>query len=244
MNATFEDLRPVSANARIPTSAANGLDYGGPERRRDLTPASRWLALMLEEVGHGMLLLSDGGRVLHANHLARAELDPEHPLCWHEGRLRARYPRDESRLHEALHAAGRGLRRMLVVGEGERRVSAAVVPLDTIDGQALTLVSLGKRQLSHQLTLACFARSNGLTGAETRVLERLCAGVDPIRIAALHGVEISTVRTQITCIRHKTGAADITSLVMLVAQLPPMVPVLRAAFAGRTVANDGARLSA
>ena len=73
---------------------------------------------------------------------------------------------------------------------------------------------------------------NGLTGAETRVLEQLCAGTEPLRIAALHGVEISTVRTQITCIRQKTGAGDITALVMRVAQLPPMVSALRSAFSG------------
>ncbi len=242
MNATFESLRPVFTGSFFPRASAPG--YAGPERRRDSTPNAHGLALMLEEVGHGMLLLGEGAEVLHANHLARVELDAEHPLRLHERRLHARNGHDESTLAEALKAAARGLRRMLIVGQRERRVSAAVVPLNPIDGQRLTLVSLGKRELSHQLTLDCFARSHGLTPAESRVLKCLCAGTEPTRIASMHGVGIATVRTQISSIRHKIGAADITSLVRLVAQLPPMVSALRAALAATEGANDGLRMSA
>ena len=242
MNAMLDRLQPAPARDGAPTPS--GPAYAGPERRRDATPAARWLTLMLEEVGHGMLLLSDDAYVLHANHRARVELDPAHPLRLHGRQLRARDGRDEHQLSQALQAAARGLRRMLVVGAGERRTSVAVVPLDPIDGQVLTLVSLGKRQLSDQLTLQCFARSHGLTAAEMRVLEALCAGVDPNGIAVLHAVGIATVRTQISSVRHKTGAADITALMRLVAQLPPMVPALRGAFGGADGANDAMRLSA
>jgi DNA-binding CsgD family transcriptional regulator len=244
MSATVEELRPNPADARSRCPAAAQHGYHGPERRHTTPPAARWLALMLEEVGHGMLLVGEGVRVLHANHLARLELDPQHPLRLVDGRLRARSGHDEIALQAALVAAGRGLRRLLTVGVGDSRASVAVVPLTTGDGLPRVLVSLGKRRLSHQLTLECFARSHGLTGAETRVLEQICAGTEPLRIAALHGVEISTVRTQITCIRQKTGAGDITSLVMRVAQLPPMVSALRAVFGGADDVDDGIRLSA
>lgn len=244
MNITVEGLQAATVGNFMPRTLAAGRSYAGPERRRDTTPGARWLALMLEEVGHGMLLLGDAACVLHANHQARAEIDAEHPLRLADGQLRARANRDAAALHEALHAAARGLRRMLMVGEGEKRASVAVVPLEPIDGQALTLVSLGKRRLSHQLTLQCFARSHGLTAAETRVLEGLCAGVEPTAIAAGHGVGIATVRTQISCIRHKIGAGDITAVVMRVAQLPPMVSALRAAFASACGAHDAMRLSA
>jgi DNA-binding CsgD family transcriptional regulator len=247
MQATIQHLRPAGPGASSPHHPVSPFEYSGPERRRSPAPAARWLALMLEEVGHGMLLLGDGNRLLHANHAARAELDPQHPLCLVEGRLRARSGQDETALHAALHAAGRGLRRLLTLGQGEQRASVAVVPLAPIDGQPLVLVSLGKRRLSHRLTLQCFARCHGLTGAETRVLEQLCAGTEPMRIAALHGVEISTVRTQITCIRQKTGTGDITALLMQVAQLPPMVSALRSGFGGADGAesvDDGLRLIA
>jgi DNA-binding CsgD family transcriptional regulator len=244
MQATIQHLRPALPGASSQHHHASPFEYSGPERRCHPTPAARWLALMLEEVGHGMLLLGDGTRVLHANHAARAELDPQHPLRLVDGRLRAGSGRDETVLHTALHAAGRGLRRLLTLGEGEHCASVAVVPLAPIDGQPLVLVSLGKRRLSHRLTLECFARCHGLTGAETRVLEQLCAGIEPMRIAALNGVQIATVRTQITCIRQKTGTSDITALLMRVAQLPPMVSALRTAFGSADDAEDGIRLTA
>ena len=244
MNASFELLHAPGAHAFAPHADDTAAAWSGPERRRDATPAARWLTMMLDEVGHGMLLLTDEAYLLHANHLARAELDPRHPLQLHGRQLRARDGRDESALREALGAAARGLRRMLTMGQGEQRASVAVVPLDPIDGQVLTLVSLGKRHLSHQLTLMGFAKCYGLTPAETRVLEGLCAGLEPTAIAALHGVGIATVRTQIACIRQKVGAADITALVRLVAQLPPMVSALRAALSGAPGANGEMRLSA
>jgi DNA-binding CsgD family transcriptional regulator len=71
----------------------------------------------------------------------------------------------------------------------------------------------------------------GLTPAETRVLELLCAGVRPTEIAGRAGVAVSTVRTQIGSIRAKTGAASIRELVRQVAVLPPLVGALRNGFA-------------
>jgi DNA-binding CsgD family transcriptional regulator len=78
------------------------------------------------------------------------------------------------------------------------------------------------------LSLQCFARSHELTAAETRVLAALGRGVAPAEIAREQGVKISTVRTQISAIRQKTGTSTITALVRLVAGLPPMVGALRA----------------
>jgi DNA-binding CsgD family transcriptional regulator len=52
--------------------------------------------------------------------------------------------------------------------------------------------------------------------------------VAPAEIAHEQGVKISTVRTQISAIRQKTGTSTITALVRLVAGLPPMVGALRA----------------
>ena len=73
-----------------------------------------------------------------------------------------------------------------------------------------------------------FAQCHGLTAAEARVLEVLCAGITP-RAAALHlGVGLATVRTQIGCIRAKAGADSMRTLVQQVAKLPPMVSMLRA----------------
>jgi DNA-binding CsgD family transcriptional regulator len=59
------------------------------------------------------------------------------------------------------------------------------------------------------------------------VLEMLCAGVSPTRIAEVLNVAVCTVRTQIGSIRNKTGADGIPSLVRQVARLPPVMSALR-----------------
>ncbi|MFY9510463.1 MAG: helix-turn-helix transcriptional regulator [Rubrivivax sp.] len=198
--------------------------YRGPERRATASPIARWLSLMLDEIDYGMLLLNDGAEFIHVNHAARAELDAGHPLQLLGRQLRARHPQDVARLHDALASATqRSLRRLLALGEADQRVNIAVIPL----AGGATLVVLGKRHLSERISVQCFARLHGLTPAETRVLESLCEGLDPREIAELNEVGLATVRTQITMIRNKTGAANIRALTRQVAVLPPMVNTLR-----------------
>ena len=166
--------------------------------------------------------------MLHANHAARCDLVGEHPLQLVGSELRARDPRDVVALATALqNAARRGLRKLLALGAGANRVSASIVPL----GEATALVILSKRQVCESLSVQGFARSHGLTPAETRVLVALCQGVPPGEVATALGVGIATVRSQIGSIRQKTGAESIRALVRQVAVLPPLMGVLRHAAA-------------
>ena len=208
------------ATALTDRQAPRAGPYAGPERRSQRD----WLAATLDEIDYGMLLLADTSHVVHVNHAARVELDGEHPLQLLGRELRARHAHDVAPLHTALHnAATRGLRKLLALGAGAQRISASVVPL----GEATTLLILSKRQVCESLSVQGFARSHGLTPAETRVLVALCQGVPPGEIAADLGVGIATVRSQIGSIRQKTGAASIRSLVRQVAVLPPLMSVLR-----------------
>lgn len=201
--------------------------YAGPERRG--TPAAwRWLAAMLDEIDYGMLLLVDESQVVHANHVARAELDSDHPLQLLGSELRLRCGADVARLRAALaDAAGRGLRRLLTLGEAGAAVTVAVVPLRGGDGRPATLLVFGKRQVCEHLSAQGYARCHGLTAAESRVLELLCDGETPAAIARRQRVAMSTVRTQIGAIRAKTGAASIREVVRQVAVLPPLIGALR-----------------
>lgn len=218
-----ESARPVTAQSRL---------YGGPERRTSSAVLWRWMSATLDEIDYGMLLLCDETQVVHANHAARAELrDADHPLQWQEGALHARRPQDAVALSAALSsAAHRGLRRLLTLGADEQRMSISVVPLAALDGDhaGATLVILGKRAVCETLSVEGFARSHGLTPAETRVLVALCKGAQPSDTAAQLGVRVSTVRSQIGSIRLKTGAPSIRALVRQVAVLPPLMGVLRA----------------
>ncbi|HRD83692.1 MAG TPA: LuxR C-terminal-related transcriptional regulator [Rubrivivax sp.] len=186
------------------------------------------LAAMLDEVGHGVMLISSGLHLLHANHVARQDLDDEaHPLTIRGQSVGARSVIDGQELQRAVVSAGRGLRSVLMLGLGADKVSLAVVPLATDEVDPPVLLCLGSRSVGEPLSLSCFARHHGLSPAERRVLEALCEGLEPRAIAVQFGVGLATVRTQIRSIRRKTEAADITTLVRMVARLPPLVSTLR-----------------
>lgn len=206
--------------------------YRGPERRAANAACQRWLAAVLDEIDYGLLLLDGDGQVLLVNHAARQELDAEHPLQLLGCELRARHPRDVAPLHAALDGAvRRGLRKLLTLGADDGAVGISVVPLRATgdDDNTATLVMLGRRRVVGELAVQAFARANGLTPGETRVLVALCDGLRPARAAALHGVAISTVRSQIGSIRIKTGASSIRDLLHKVASLPPLMGTLRQA---------------
>ncbi len=187
----------------------------------------RWLSQTLDHVGRGMLLVTAGARVLHANRLARAALDGELPLHIDAGRLRASAPADTAALIDALDAAmHRGLRRMLTLGQGAAAVTVAVLPLgDGGDGAAL--VSLPHSRRTQDLAVQTFARLHAFTGAETAVLEALLCGRRPVDIAQDKGVRLSTVRTQIGQLRIKCGAHSIRELLDRVGALPPMLALVQ-----------------
>ena len=118
---------------------------------------------------------------------------------------------------------------MLTLDDGEHRVTVSVVPLPghETERRSAVLLLLGKRQVCEQLSVQAFARSHGLTPAETRVLGGLCRGERPDDLAELLGVQISTIRTQIGSIRQKTGTDSIRALVRKVSVLPPLMGALR-----------------
>jgi DNA-binding CsgD family transcriptional regulator len=205
--------------------------YRGPERRSQASHATRWLPLMLDEIDYCMLLLTDGARVVHVNHAARAELDEGHPLQLIGSELRARNSRDTSCLYDALAGAQRGKRKLLTLGAGMQRANVAIVPLGALgSGEATAaLMVMGKREFCQHLSVQAFASTHALTAAETRVLQALCEGLDPREIAEQNNVGLATVRTQIGSVRAKTGADSIRDLVRQVAVLPPIVSSLRLA---------------
>ena len=184
----------------------------------------RWLAAALDELDYGIVLVFDGLNVVHINDAARIELDDKHPLQLLGNELRAKLARDVAPLHEAVtDASVRGMRRLLTVGRDAERASVSIIPLEAADpGPRAVLVVLGKRTVCESLSVQGFARSYQLTAAETRVLVALCNGVPPLQIADQLGVAVSTVRSQIGSIRHKTGAESIRALVRQVAVLPPV----------------------
>ncbi|MCR5884695.1 helix-turn-helix transcriptional regulator [Rhizobacter sp. J219] len=206
--------------------------YLGPERRRQSTAESmtRWLAHMLDETDHGMLLVSPDGTLHHANQPARLEFIRGDTLQLVGSHVNAARREQQGSLLGALADAGHGRRRLLMLGAG-RVLPVAAVPLSegTRETDAMALLVLGKRRNCPGLSVDFFAHTHGLTCAEARVLQALCGGLRPKEVARQFEVAVSTVRTQITNIRHKTQTSSIRDLVERVSTLPPIASRVRSA---------------
>ncbi|MBC7994199.1 MAG: hypothetical protein H7Z15_13285, partial [Rhizobacter sp.] len=82
--------------------------YHGPERRTRPAPITRWLARMLDEMDHGMLLVTPSGALRHANQPARQELGLGSSLVWAGGAVHAARREQQGTLTQALADAGHG----------------------------------------------------------------------------------------------------------------------------------------
>lgn len=219
-------------SSRLPfglDSSFDGLSFKPKSDDAGSAGAMQWLALVLDEIDYGIVLVTQGQTVLYSNHAARRELRRDSPLRLDTDRLCAQLGSDAATLREALSAATqRGMRRLVVLGGSRKSTVVAVVPLSFChDDEPVALVMLGKGSVCESLSAQGFASAHGLTPMEQNVLAGLCAGHAPRRIADDHGVSLSTVRAQIASIRGKTGAASIRALLERVAQLPPLVGALR-----------------
>ena len=227
--------QPTAISLSASPFAAAHRAYAGPERRSAADLHQQRMAQMLDALDYGMLLLDATLAVNHANRAAHHQLDDAHPLQLRGNQLQARHVADVQPLQEALiGATRRGLRRLLQLGSAQHRVAVAVVPLPAngADRPSGVTLLLGKRQVCEELTVDWFARSQGLTPAETAVIKGLCADLTPQQIAQRQGVGLATIRSQIGSIRLKTGAGSIRALVQQVALLPPLVGLLQGSPAG------------
>lgn len=212
------------------------LAYQGPERRgTESAGLVRLMACALDEVDYGLVLLSADGLLVHANHAARRELGPGHPLELRGRRLRARHRQDQLALTDALEAARhRGARSLVNLGGGGgERTGLSIVPLPLAlsrrhAGNA-TLVTLQRTQLVEKLSAGAYARARGLSRREEQVLTALCEGLRPNQIADRLGVAVATVRSHVHNLKEKTHCRSMVELVKQVALLPPLVTALKTA---------------
>jgi DNA-binding CsgD family transcriptional regulator len=227
MAALVPPLKGIEGWATAPKSAP----LRSTERRVSSALLGRLMMLALDEIDHGMLIVDQEQRVLHCNHAARLELEAGHPLMIEGGSLLARDPAHHDALQDALQSAHRrSLRRMLTLNGGAVRARLSIVPLPAWAGEAspsATLLVLAKHQVCGALAVQGYSRAHKLSPGEEQVLAGLCDGLSPAELAEVHGVAISTVRSQIANIRAKTRTGNIRDLIQQVAVLPPLVGALR-----------------
>lgn len=222
--------QPASNQLRLHSPAR---PWSGPERRRQTDEAQddrlNWRFQLLDEIDYGIFVLSAQRKLLYANQVALACLDSMAVLREENGALVTTSMRDTVALGNAVRAAStQGLRRLLQVGATPDPLALAVVPGPQVSGSSgrRVLVMLPRRRLCQPLSTYGFARDHGLSSAESQVLNLLCDGLQPSKIADEHGVAIATVRTQIANIRMKTHTATISELIQRIARLPPICSAL------------------
>jgi DNA-binding CsgD family transcriptional regulator len=192
--------------------------------RRELESASSGLALIMDELAHGVLVASATGQLLHANLAARHELARRNILTVHEGQLQTTDVRQARVLVQALERADTGLRSLIALRSATGRLSIAVVPLRGKHPRTSVPIALFLSRVSvcDALMLCFFARSHGLTPAEEQVLSILCQGYSAPEIASQLNVAVSTVRSHVRSLCAKTHTNGVRALVGQVAVLPPL----------------------
>jgi len=197
-----------------------------PEAAQDLSAAPGWRAWfegLLDALDYGTLLVTRELRLVHSNRTARQRLRCLSRLGLDGERLHVSDARLGAALERAVHGAvDRGLRSLIELGD----TVASVVPAAPQGAQALAAIVLGRSRLCSALAVEAYARRHQLTAAELAVLHALLAGCRPEDIAREHGVALCTVRTQVTSIRAKAGAASLRELLARLSRLPPLLGLL------------------
>jgi DNA-binding CsgD family transcriptional regulator len=180
---------------------------------------------LIDELDTGVLACTGQGAVVLANWAAQQELNHGRWLRAPNGVLEAC---SGSALADALLvAASRGRRRLLCLNQGGERLFVTTSPLRGNGEESLVLVIIGRRLPFSRLSLELLASSHGLTEAERKVLAGLAGRSTPREIAEAHGVELSTVRSQVGAVHLKLGVRTHGETLSLVAGLPQLASALR-----------------
>jgi len=206
------------------------------------------LTALLDELDTGIVLCDARGHALLFNEAARRELADGGVLSLSaEGALLVFKGSNPLALRRAIvNAVVKGLRQLVPIQGDGRKLMVAVQPLRA-DPELPTYAALllGRRQVCPELAVEMLGRLHDLTPAERRVLKGLLAGKPVASLAQVYGVAESTVRTQVAALRAKFGVRRIDDLVMLIAEMPPMMNALRtiAPAPCASAGNTGVRLA-
>lgn len=205
------------------------LDAGRPMSLGEAEPDSTaaLLTLLVDELAHGVLVVTAQSRILHANQAARRELEHAAVLGADRGELKVLMPTDAKAFQNAMAKAVAGKRSLVRLATEGVAFTLAVVPLQRLPGipcerMALVLSRLG---VSESGVFGAFARSHGLTQTEEQVLVFLCRCLSTPEIAVQMKVAVSTIRSHVRSLCAKTASSGVRELVNRVAILPPIAPL-------------------
>jgi len=196
------------------------------QRAEDAARPEGGLAALIDELAHGVVVMTEQGRILHANQAARHELVRAKSIAlWQGGLVQACRPECDSELQLAIARAAGGRRSLVQLAALEGPgISVAVVPLKHSSTEARCALVFSRASVCDPLMLGFFARRHGITPAEHQVLASLCEGLSAPQIASQLRVAVSTIRSHVRSICAKTRASGVRELVQRVAVLPPVAP--------------------
>lgn len=185
------------------------------------------LSLLVDVLGHGVIVVGEQGQIIHANRAARTELNRHRVLNRVGGEVHAMTPADCKTLQNALGKAVAGKRSLINVSGAGLTLTLAVVPLkpDADAWDARIALLFARAEVCESGMFGFFARSYGLTQTEEQVLAILCRGLSTPEIAVQLKVAVSTVRSHVRSLCAKTGSSGVRELVNRVAVLPPVAPL-------------------
>jgi DNA-binding CsgD family transcriptional regulator len=209
---------------------SDGVYTGGSPLRDGTNGAGSGLALLMDELAHGVVVTSLENQVLHANQAARNELARRRVLGVRHHQLHGCTPEDGKTLQEAVTKVAQGKRSLITLSSVDGfSLTMAVLPLkgDEPSDRLRAAFMFSRASVCESLMLCFFARSYGLTVTEEHVLGILCQGYSAPQVAAQLKVAVSTVRSHVRSLCAKTRSSGVRELVNRVAVLPPVAPTLR-----------------
>jgi DNA-binding CsgD family transcriptional regulator/PAS domain-containing protein len=191
------------------------------------------LVATLDNLAAGVVIVADHGRILHANTAARRMLSAREPITAVNGVLSVHDAETNRELTSAIalaraDEASMGSRGIGVPLPGEEPAVAHVLPLAygdlrtrvMPDATAAVFVTQESRAAPD---IATFARSFGLTPAETRMLGHLACGETLVEAMETLGISRGTAKTHLARIFAKTGVSRQADLIALMERLAPPV---------------------
>ena len=219
-------LRLLAPHVRRAVTIGDLIDFKGIEIQA--------LAAALDSFSLGVILVGEGGRILHANAEARNMFAAGVPVRSVNGRLSVRDAAADAELARVIALARREEAGIGAAGIGvalKNRVGepavAHVLPLAHGDlrtrlvPRATAAVFVMRAGGQPVLDAATIAGAFGLTPRETQLLRQLAAGASLPEAAAALGIAETTAKTHLGNIFGKTGVARQANLIALVHRLSP-----------------------
>lgn len=221
------DARDMMLAGTLMPHLQRAIDLNRRLRQADLL-ASAALAVM-DTLPHALLLLDQGGRVMHANAMAEALVSAGDGLGMRAGVLQAAGMSLTARLHAMLtHAVGspgRAGSMRLARPSACGAYMALAMPFRpethwSLPRRPAALLCVTDPELPSIVPGRALAELFGLTGAEAALAVELVAGRSLAEIARRRGRSINTMRSHLAALMGKTGVRRQGDLVRVLVGLP------------------------